>query len=203
VRGSLVMSNPIAKSIADRSDDYSNDTALAAQRLQAFVFDVDGVLTDGHIYMGDKTESFKAFSVHDGLGLSWLKQSGLRLGIITGRSSSIVTTRAGELGFDQVIQGQLDKLAGLHQLAAGWNLNLDQIGYCGDDWPDLRALQHCGFAATVCNAPLALKEVSLWISTHAPGQGAVRQLAQDLLSMRGQWAAIEQQYRQSSSKARQ
>ncbi len=185
------------------TNDYSNDTALAAQRLQAFVFDVDGVLTDGHIYMGDNSESFKAFSVHDGLGLSWLRQSGLRLGIITGRSSSIVTTRAAELGFDQVIQGQLDKLAGLHQLAATWNLTLDQIGYCGDDWPDFRALQHCGFAATVMNAPAPLQEISRWISTRAPGDGAVRQLAQDLLLMRGQWAAIEQQYRQSSSKAMQ
>ncbi len=182
---------------------YNNDLSKAAKGLHAFVFDVDGVLTDGRIYMGANAELFKAFSVHDGLGLSWLKQSGLRLGIITGRRSTIVTTRAAELGFDQVIQGQLDKLAGLNELAATWGLNLQQIGYMGDDWPDLRALEHCGFSATVSDAPAAIQAACLWVSQTIGGQGAVRELADALLQWRGQWASIEAQYRASKSDAAQ
>jgi 3-deoxy-D-manno-octulosonate 8-phosphate phosphatase (KDO 8-P phosphatase) len=177
--------------------DYNNDLIKAAKQLQAFVFDVDGVLTDGHIYMGPTGESFKAFSVHDGLGLSWLKRSGLRLGIITGRSSDIVTTRAAELGFDEVIQGQLDKLAGLEQLAQKWRLPLDQIGYMGDDWPDLRALEHCGLPASVASAPAPIKAACQWISNAPAGAGAVRELAENLLHMRGQWQTIELLYRRS------
>jgi 3-deoxy-D-manno-octulosonate 8-phosphate phosphatase (KDO 8-P phosphatase) len=181
--------------------DYNNDLCHSAKRLKAFVFDVDGVLTDGHIYMGQAAELFKTFSVHDGLGLSWLKHGGLRLGIVTGRRSEIVATRASELGFDQVIQGQLDKLAGLQSLGSTWGLRLDQIGYCGDDWPDFRALQHCGFAATVPTAPLALKSICHWVSTAAAGHGAVRELAETLLGLRDQWSEIENLYRHGELKA--
>ncbi len=136
----------------------------------------------------------KQFSVHDGLGISWLKMMGFRLGIITGRQSTIVTRRAIDLGFDFVEQGQLDKRTGLMHFADQYSLPLDTIGYMGDDWPDFGALAACGFAATVASAPDTIKAACHWVATRPAGQGAVREMCDWLLRERGEWDLLQSRY---------
>ena len=114
------------------------DVRARAAAIQALALDVDGTLTDGHIYIGPQGEAMKAFSVRDGFGLTLLREAGLRLAIITARRSAIVEHRAAELGITTVIQGARDKLAALDSLCAEFGLARDQVGFAGDDWTDLR-----------------------------------------------------------------
>lgn len=158
-----------------------------AQRLRLFAFDVDGVLTDGSLWIGAHGEVFKAFSVHDGYGLTLLRRAGWKLAIVTGRQSEIVERRAEELGIDLVLQSVQDKAQGLREACARLQVDPAQAGYIGDDWPDLPALREAGFAATVAQAPAALRAAAHWVATAPPGRGAVRELCEWLLRTRGQW----------------
>lgn len=164
------------------------DAEQRARRLQAFAFDVDGVLTDGAIYIGNHGEAMKRFSVHDGLGLVMLRRAGLRLAIVTGRRSEIVERRAEELGIELVLQGVSDKAAGIDQVCAAFDIEPAALGYIGDDWPDLPALQRAGLAATVAEAPPELRDLAHWVASRPPGNGAVRELCEWLLRTRGDWA---------------
>ncbi|UCE32627.1 MAG: HAD hydrolase family protein [Burkholderiales bacterium] len=176
----------------------ANDTSEAlvrARRLRAFAFDVDGVLTDGTLYFGVSGDAMKGFSVHDGFGLNLLRRAGLRLAIVTGRNAPIVQARAAELGIDCVLQGIQDKASGLAAVAQRFDQPLECIGYMGDDWPDLGALQRAGFAATVASAPAALRGAADWVATREPGHGAVRELCAWLLLARGELESLLAPYR--------
>lgn len=157
---------------------------VRARALRLMAFDVDGTLTDGGIYIGAEGELFKRFSVHDGLGLVWLREAGIELALITGRRSEIVARRAQELGIPTVLQGIADKATALRQWCDQRGLPLEACGFMGDDWPDLPALQIAGFAATVPLAPQALRDVAHWQSNREAGAGAVRELAEFVLSAR-------------------
>lgn len=154
-------------------------------KLRAFAFDVDGVLTDGALYIGEHGELMKAFSVHDGYAMNALARAGFALAIITGRRSQIVERRAAELGIGIVRQGVADKAAALRALAGELNLPLEAIGYMGDDWPDLPALEIAGFAATLADAPAALRDCAHWIASRGGGRGAVRELIDWIFVERG------------------
>src|SRR5512137_297544 len=117
------------------------DAAGRAAGIRVLALDVDGTMTDGTIWIGPGAEAMKGFSVRDGFGLRLLREAGLRLAIVTGRSSEIVATRAAELRFDAVVQGAADKVAALRELAARFGVGLEAIAYMGDDWPDLPALR--------------------------------------------------------------
>lgn len=158
-----------------------------ARRLRLFVFDVDGTLTDGTLWIGAHGEVMKGFCVRDGYGLAMLKRAGWKLAIITARKSEIVERRAAELGFDLVLQGMHDKAAALERTCAQLQVSLEQAGYIGDDWPDLPAMRAAGFAATLPDAPGALRDAAHWISTAPAGRGAVRELCEWLLRARGEW----------------
>jgi 3-deoxy-D-manno-octulosonate 8-phosphate phosphatase (KDO 8-P phosphatase) len=138
---------------------HAGDTrALAlAARVKLMAFDVDGTLTDGGILISAGGELFKRFSVRDGLGLVMLQQAGIRVALVTGRSSEIVAQRARELKIDTVLQGVADKAHAMRELCEQGGLTLEQAGFMGDDWPDLPAMQAVGFAAAVPDAahPLA------------------------------------------------
>jgi 3-deoxy-D-manno-octulosonate 8-phosphate phosphatase (KDO 8-P phosphatase) len=177
--------------------------AARARNIKAFVFDVDGVLTDGQLYFSGEGEQLKSFSVHDGLAISWLRQLGMPIGIVTGRTSAIVAKRAGELGFAPIIQGQLDKLSGLQLIAKQWQIPLEQIAYFGDDWPDYRALTHCGFAVTVANAPSQLLSCADYICAKLGGHGAAREVIEWLLDQQGLLADLLMRYQTSTLDAQQ
>jgi len=159
--------------------------AQRAQRVRLVALDVDGVLTDGRLYFGLRGEALKAFDVRDGLGIKLLRDVGIEVAIVTGRSSRIVAARARDLGIEKVLQGQRDKHACLRRLLADAQVSERQCAYMGDDWPDLPALAAVGLAATVADAPEEIKRQVHWVAPSPGGRGAVRDLAQLLLRAQG------------------
>jgi 3-deoxy-D-manno-octulosonate 8-phosphate phosphatase (KDO 8-P phosphatase) len=154
--------------------------ALAA-RVRLMAFDVDGTLTDGGIVIGAGGELFKRFSVRDGLGLVLLQQAGIRVALVTGRNSEIVTRRARELKIETVLQGVGDKAQAMRYLCEQEGLTLEQAGFMGDDWPDLPAMQAVGFAATVPDADAEVRRIAHFVASAPAGSGAARELAEFLL----------------------
>lgn len=164
------------------------DTELQrrAAAIRLVMLDVDGTLTDGRIYIGQAGEAMKAFSVHDGFGLTLLREAGLRVALVTGRHSGIVEVRAAELRVDAVMQGVRDKAAALDELAWRFGLAPAAIACMGDDWPDLPALLRAGLAAAPAQAAAPVLEAAHWVSTRPAGEGAVREFAEWLLQARGE-----------------
>lgn len=159
----------------------SEELLVKAQPIQLLALDVDGVLTDGRIFLDNQQGEYKAFHVRDGYGLVSLQKTGVAVALITQRQSAIVERRALELKIPYVYQGQTDKLATLLQLIQKLNLTLEQVAYMGDDLPDLPVLQAVGLSATVKDAhEKVLKSVD-WCSRLKGGRGAVRELCDLLL----------------------
>jgi 3-deoxy-D-manno-octulosonate 8-phosphate phosphatase (KDO 8-P phosphatase) len=161
-----------------------------ATRIRLVALDVDGVLTDGRLYFGARGEALKAFDVRDGLGIELLREAGIEVAIITGRSSPIVARRARELGIARVLQGQKDKLAGLRRVLRAAKVEPAACAYMGDDWPDLPAMALAGLAATVADAAPEVRACAQWIAPSGGGRGAVREFAQFLLAAQGRLGAL-------------
>lgn len=161
------------------------DQALAkARRLAWMFFDVDGVLTDGGLLYDAHGEALKRFHVQDGHGLKELRQSGVRIGILSGRAHSAVAVRARELGFDVVIQGENNKVAAFDRLVKEHQLDPQSCGHMGDDTPDLELFERLGFAASVPNAVPAVIAAADWVSSRHGGMGAVRECCDFILKAR-------------------
>ena len=182
----------------------SSSTLTAIQRAGAIrlvALDVDGVLTDGRLYYGAEGEAMKAFDVRDGHGIKLLMKSGIEVALLTARRSSIVATRARELGITHVLQGQSDKAAGFAVLQAHTGIAASACAYMGDDWPDLPVLQQVGFATTVADACEEVRTVAHWIATRSGGQGAVRELATFILRAQGKFDALLHAHQQAGAHA--
>lgn len=152
-----------------------------ARQIRLLLLDVDGVLTDGSLYYGNNGEELKSFNIQDGLGIKLLQRKGIRVGIITGRSSVLVTRRAEELGIDLVVQGREDKLTALEDLLDKHPYQMNEIAFLGDDLPDLAVIRRVGLGVAVANARPIVAEHALWQTTACGGSGAVRELAEMLL----------------------
>ena len=164
------------------------------KQIRLVVLDVDGVLTDGRIVLhSDGTES-NFFHVRDGAGIKFLLRAGLEVAFLSGRSSPLVVNRAREAGVKEVIQGAKQKLEPFLELLERKRLSLKEACYFGDDLVDLPILRRVGVSATVPEAPLEVKRVCKFVSRHAGGQGAVRELAEKLLRAQGKWAGILRRY---------
>jgi 3-deoxy-D-manno-octulosonate 8-phosphate phosphatase (KDO 8-P phosphatase) len=164
-----------------------NDAQRRAAAVRLLVLDVDGVLTDGRLYFGADGESMKVFDVRDGHGVRLLREAGIEVAILSGRSSPIVDRRAGELGIVRVIQGAADKGGALASLARELGIALEHCAYIGDDWPDLAALARAGFAAAVADAAPEVRRAAHWSSSAPGGRGAVRELAEFILHAQGRF----------------
>jgi len=162
-----------------------NEAIERARALQLMAFDVDGVLTDGGLYLTDGGEEIKRFHTLDGLGMKLLQSAGVELALITGRQSRLVARRAAELGVTHLFQGVEDKLAALEALRVRLGIAMASCGYMGDDLPDLPLLTRCGFAATVPEAPEAVRARAHYVSRKPAGGGAVREVCELILSARG------------------
>lgn len=163
--------------------------------LRLLVLDVDGVLTDGSLlFHPHKKEESKAFSTQDGQGLKLLQASGVELAIITGRSSKVVQKRAKSLGIQQLLMGREDKITALAEILHKLNLDWHQVGYCGDDLPDLAAIRKAGFGATVANAPTYIQQYSDYTTHKSGGQGAVRELTDLIMHAQGTWSECLNHY---------
>ncbi|MBS3936379.1 MAG: HAD hydrolase family protein [Sulfuritalea sp.] len=170
------------------------DCQERAARVRLMGFDIDGVMTDGRLYFGPEGDFGKAFFSRDGLGLKLLAKSGVKLAIITGRDSSIVTTRAANLGIGLVLQGIEDKRAAMASLLAREHLAFEECGYMGDDLIDLPLLRRCGFSASVPDGhPLVLNHVS-YVTRASAGAGAVREVCELVLRAQGSWERVMAPY---------
>lgn len=155
--------------------------------LRLLALDVDGVLTDGSLYFHADGSESKAFNTQDGQGIKLLQASGVEVAIITGRTSGIVAQRAAALGITAVMQGREDKITALGELVSQLGLDWNQVGYCGDDLPDLAAIRKAGFGASVANAPEYIRHHSDFTTQHSGGQGAVRELTDLIMQAQGTW----------------
>lgn len=165
-----------------------------AKTIRGIIFDVDGVLTDGRLYLGDDGQEYKSFHSLDGHGLRLLLEQGFRLGIITGRTSQVVAHRMQDLGISDVYQGYRKKLPAFEALCAAWQLPPAQLAFVGDDVVDLPVMTRVGLAISVANAHPLVKAHSHWQTTHNGGAGAVREIAEGLLSAQGKLATLWQSY---------
>ena len=160
-----------------------------ARSIRLAIFDVDGVMTDGTLYIGAHGEAFKAFNILDGHGMKMLQSSGVATAIISGRSSEAVARRAAELAISHVVQGSSDKVASFEALIASLDLTGEQCAFVGDDLPDLAVMRRCGLAVAVANAAEPVKSAAHYVTRASGGRGAVREFCELVLRAQGQLAA--------------
>lgn len=165
---------------------------LKAQGLRAAIFDVDGVLTDGRLYIGEHGETVKAFNSLDGHGLKLLAQGGIAPLVITGRDSPAVRRRVADLGIAHAVYGAHDKLVAATALLSALGLDWPQVAAIGDDWPDLPLLVRAGFAAAPSNAHAEVRARVDHVTTVAGGHGAAREFCDLMLVASGRYADLLQ-----------
>ena len=164
----------------------ANQILTLAAKIQLLVCDVDGVLSDGRIYMGNDGEELKTFHTHDGFGIKALLNAGIDVAVITGRSSNIVQRRMQALGVQHIYQGQGDKLPAFEDLLDKLGLTAAQTAYVGDDVIDLPVMQNAALGIAVANAhPLVLQKAD-WTTRTRGGYGAVREVCDLILQARDQ-----------------
>ena len=161
---------------------------LKAQGIRWAIFDVDGVLTDGRIYISERGEEFKAFSTLDGHGLKLIAQAGITPVVITGRDSPAVRRRVTDLGIAHAVYGAADKAAAAAQVMARLGLGWDTLAAMGDDWPDLPLLTRAAFACAPANAHLEVKAVAHHVTEARGGFGAARECCDLLMMAAGRYA---------------
>ena len=182
------------------------ETAEArAKNIKVLIFDVDGVLTDGQIFVipnseGHGTEA-KGFAAHDGLGISLGRLGGLRIGIITKRQSQTVAIRAKDLKLEFVYQGQAHKMHAIDDILAKTGHSLEELAYVGDDIIDLPVMRQCGLSVATANARQQVKAAAHYITPNAGGFGAGRDAIDFILSSQGTLDKVIEQYLNESNSA--
>src|SRR5437867_524584 len=161
------------------------DLVARARRVRLLSCDVDGVLTDGRIYVDDKGHEFKAFSALDGVAVHLLARAGIVVAWITGSAAPAVAHRAQQLRIPHLVLDAHDKLAPWERLRNELGLAPEQCAHIGDDLPDVPVLAACGLAVTVPHAPASVRAHAHYVTTREGGSGAVRELADILLAAQG------------------
>lgn len=157
------------------------DAFERAKKIRLAIFDVDGVMTDGSLYLADDGQEYKAFNSLDGHGMKMLQRSGVDLAIITGRTSQLVALRAGNLGVTHLYQGVEDKLAAFLELLEKCGLDPQECAYMGDDVVDLPVMRRCGLAICVPAAPALVKQHANYVTQLSGGHGAVREICEMIM----------------------
>ena len=193
-----------------------------ARKIKLLLFDVDGVMTDGTIFLfpapggsaGSGTRQHrekmadaggygiassevveaKGFNAHDGTAISLARLGGLKTGLITRRSSETVALRARDLKLDYAYQGAMVKIQVFEEILAKEKITAAEVAYVGDDVIDLPIMRRCGFAIAVANAREEVKQEAHWVTPHAGGDGAVRDAVEYILQAQGSWKAAVKQY---------
>lgn len=178
---------PLPFSVAD-------DVLERASNVKLVLFDVDGVMTDGSLFIGDDGQEYKAFNSLDGHGLKMMQRAGIDAGIITGRTSEVVKHRVGDLGIKHVYQGCADKLPVYEELIDKLGISAEQTAYVGDDIVDLPVMLKCGLAITVANGHELVKKHSHWCTAAAGGRGACRQVAEMMMFAHDKYTSSMMQY---------
>lgn len=167
---------------------------MQLEQIKLLILDVDGVMTDGRLYLTDSGEEIKAFHSLDGQGIALLRQTQVKVAIITGRQSRLVDLRAKNLKIDYVYQGVTDKLMAFEKLLVEAGLSAEECAYIGDDIVDLPPMRRVAFAATVSNAPDILFEHAHYIIKKKAGMGAVREVCELIMRAQGSYDALLAHY---------
>ena len=176
-----------------------------ARKIKVIIFDVDGVLTDGGIWLipvpvtidgkpETKMVEAKGYNAHDGTAISLARLGGLKCGIITKRISDTVAMRARDLKLEFVYQGQAFKMKPIREIMDKAGVTLEEIAYVGDDVIDLPVMRKCGLAIAVKNARPEVKAEAHWITPHAGGEGAARDAVEYILKAQGKWKKAVEDY---------
>ena len=160
------------------------------EQVELLSLDVDGVLTDGGLYVDDQGQPLKKFHVADGLGIKLAQQAGLHMVVLTGKTSGVVAARCRELGITHFIQGSRDKAADLCELAGRLGIDPGRCAHLGDDLIDLPAFRVVGYPMAVANAAAEVRARAVWTTTRRGGDAAAREAIEHLLKARGAWDGI-------------
>ena len=186
----------VQKSGRRTTGKISPDLAARAKKIRVLLMDVDGVLTDGHVWLlshrDGTTSELKGFSAYDGAGLKLARAAGLRTGIITGRESSAVAQRARECEIEFVYQKRATKIGSFEEILRLAGVDQSEVAYVGDDLPDLPVLERVGFAVAVANAAPEVKRAAHYVTTRSGGEGAVREVVELIVKAQGKWAEASQ-----------
>jgi 3-deoxy-D-manno-octulosonate 8-phosphate phosphatase (KDO 8-P phosphatase) len=177
---------------------------LRSRKIKLILFDVDGVLTDGKIYLfgvpsgsGEANPivvEAKGFSAHDGAAISLARLGGIQTGLITRRNSETVALRARDLKLEHVYQGIRDKLIAFREILRKEGLSADEVAFVGDDVIDLPVMQNCGLSIAVANARAEVKKNAHYVTAHAGGEGAGRDAIEFILKAQGKWKRAVRDY---------
>lgn len=163
-----------------------NDTMEARTRkIKLLISDVDGVLTDGSIYMGNDGIEYKQFNVLDGAGVAFARAAGLKLAVISGRYSPATTARMKELGIQDCFQGELDKLKPYAEIIEKYSLKNSEVGFIGDDLIDSSIMEKVGLAIAVKNAHPYIREIAHFTTEKLGGEGVFREAIEMILKAQG------------------
>lgn len=182
---SLTVGTNIKKNQNTLYGDVDLKVLATAKNIKLLVCDVDGVFSDGRIYLGNNDEELKAFHTKDGFGIKALGNSGVNVAIITGRRSTIVANRMKALNVKHIIQGQEDKLPALKCIAEESNLSPEQIAYIGDDIPDLACILYAGLGIAVSDAHPSVIRQADYTTFIRGGFGAVREVCDLIMQCQG------------------
>ena len=164
------------------------------EKIKMLVLDVDGVMTDGSIIVNADGSESKSFNSLDGHGLRMWQRAGLKVAILSGRTSIPTQLRAEQLEIDCVLQNCHDKLEAIKKLLRQQQLSKEEIAYIGDDLPDLPVIRHVGFGVAVENAVNELKQAADYVTKKPGGAGAVREVIEYILKNTGKWHMLMERY---------
>lgn len=169
---------------------FAPELLLKAQGIRAAIFDVDGVLTDGRLYISEAGETLKTFNVLDGHGLKLLGQAGITPLVVTGRDSPAVRRRLADLGLQHAAFGAHDKVAAAEQLLSNLQVGWDELAVIGDDWPDLPLMLRARFVAAPAQAHVEVRALADYVTALPGGLGAAREFCDLLLIASGRYADL-------------
>lgn len=181
--------NPVRPALS-----FPPELLLRAQGIRVAFFDVDGVLTDGGLYIGETGENLKRFNTLDGHGLKLLQRAGITPAVITGRDSAALRVRLQALGISHVHYGTEDKRPAAEQTLQALGLDWSQAAVIGDDWPDLPVMQRCAFACAPVNAHAEALARAHHVTKAAGGAGAAREFCDLLLVASGRYVDLLQEF---------
>jgi 3-deoxy-D-manno-octulosonate 8-phosphate phosphatase (KDO 8-P phosphatase) len=165
------------------------------QTVRLFLCDVDGILTDGSVFMNGSVET-KRFHIPDGLGLRLLQREGIKVGWVSARPSPATTQRAQDLKVDFLHQSDMAKVAAVEKILGETKMAWEEVVYMGDDIVDLAVLKRAGFSATVPHAMRECQEIAHYVTEAPGGDGAVREVVEMILKAQGKWDALVRHFSQ-------
>lgn len=171
-------------------NDFYNEAKKRADKIKLLILDVDGVMTDGSIYIDNNGNELKSFNVRDGLGIKLAQKAGLSVAIITGRKSRVVENRAHELGIVDLYQGVRDKGEAYRNLLSKYGYKDDEAAFMGDDIIDLPVMTSAGLPAVPADADNMVMKYALFVSQKKGGQGAVREFIEFILKSSQRWEGL-------------